>query len=92
VVTIFRPGEVEQRTTGSSFGPEPDFGLVETEERRLSHKSKDVLYAPTNEQRVGNFSSNLPISLGIGTRPSASSPTLRLLTIILRQARESNNT
>ncbi len=31
-VIIFRPGEVEQRKTGSSFEQEPDCGLVETGE------------------------------------------------------------
>jgi len=33
-VIIFRPGEVEQRKTGSSFEPEPDCGQVETGESR----------------------------------------------------------
>ena len=33
-VIIFRPGEVQERTTGSVLNTEPDFGLVETGETR----------------------------------------------------------
>ena len=33
-VMIFRPGEVQERTTGSVLNTEPDFGLVETGESR----------------------------------------------------------
>jgi hypothetical protein len=35
-VLIFRPGEVEERKTGSSCEPEPDCGLVETGESRTA--------------------------------------------------------
>ncbi len=47
-VMIFRPGEVEQRKTGSSFEPEPDCGLVETGESRTPRPkelAQDLLQA-----------------------------------------------
>ena len=47
-VIIFRPGEVGQRETGSSFEPEPDCGLVETGESRTPRPkelAQDLLQA-----------------------------------------------
>jgi len=47
-VMIFRPGEVQERTTGSVLNTEPDFGLVETGESRTPRPkelAQDLLQA-----------------------------------------------